>query len=77
MRFAFVKPLFLAKAFLESFNATACVNNFLFASEKWVAFVANINFDDIFFNTRACFESVSARALNRNFVVFWLNAVLH
>jgi hypothetical protein len=63
--------------FFELVNPSTDVNNFLFAREEWVTFVANVNFDCIPMNSGTCFESVSTSTSHCHFMIIWMSFCFH
>lgn len=62
---------------LEAFNAPCCIDKLLLAREKRVALRADFDPHEIPFIGRARFESTSAGAMNRNFVIIGVDTGFH
>ena len=64
-------------SFLEFVDATARIDEFLFAREKRVAFTANVDLYNVGVLRRARLESLAARALNGNYSIFRMDIRFH
>jgi len=61
--------------FPESFNATRCVDEFLFAGKKWMALGADFH-TDIGFG-RAYLDFIAACASDAGYLIFRMNSLFH
>ncbi len=66
---------FVTKTLLEFIDTTCCINKTLLTSEKRVASRANTDMQIL--HCRASLDDIAASALNRCFVVFWMDIRFH
>ena len=73
------RPLFLCLKLsilpAEPLNTPGCINQFLFARKKWVAFGANFNPDILLGGPYL--HRIAACTANRGLKILWMDALLH